>query len=135
MPAHDTLADLLLLVVCCLPLALGLRRIGQSTIVGYLLTGLIIGPGGLALIPKASIESLAGIGVSLLLFEVGIEPSLERIAETRRIAVGGGTPVAEGALPVGVALAKAAGLLAVLFVGSRYLIDRFRYHVARARSP
>src|SRR5688572_11046451 len=87
---HGILFNLLLLLACSLPLALALRRLGQSTIVAYLLTGLIIGPGGLRLISAKSIETLAEIGVGLLLFSIGIELSIERLLKARRVALGGG---------------------------------------------
>ena len=37
-----------------------LRRLGQSTILGFLLTGLAIGPGALRLIPEEEIDMAVG---------------------------------------------------------------------------
>jgi CPA2 family monovalent cation:H+ antiporter-2 len=96
------LEHLLILLACALPLALALRRIGQSTVLGYLATGLVIGPAGFGLIPAGSIGSLAEIGVGLLLFTVGIELPLARLGRMRRVALGG------GALQVGLTVAAAA---------------------------
>ena len=69
-----------------------MRRLSQSTVVGYLLTGLVAGPYGLRIISNIeTVEHLAEIGVALLLFTVGLEFSLERLAKLRQIALGGGS--------------------------------------------
>src|SRR5438105_735301 len=119
MQPPEILRHLLVLLLCTLPLALILRRFGQSTIVGYLLTGLAIGPGGLRLIPEGSIETLADVGVALLLFTVGIELSLGRLARARRIAFLGGTLQVAGTTVVVAAAVQAltGDLYAGVFVG------------------
>lgn len=63
--------------------------------IGFMLSGIVIGPSGLALIQDASqVEILAEIGVCLLLFTVGLEFSLRRIVEMRRtVFLGGGLQV------------------------------------------
>ena len=69
-----------------------MRRLSQSTVVGYLLTGLVAGPYGLRMISNvATVEHLAEIGVALLLFTVGLEFSLERLSRMKQIALGGGS--------------------------------------------
>ncbi len=66
-------------------------RVRLPSIVGFLLTGVIAGPHGLALVHAVhEVEILAEIGVILLLFVIGIEFSLERLSRIRRVAVGGG---------------------------------------------
>ena len=102
------LTHLLIVLVASLPMALLLRSLGQSTIVGYLLAGLIIGPGGLKLIPADSIGLVAEVGVGLLLFEIGIELSLSKLMRMRRIAFGGGTMQVVGTASV---VAEAASSL------------------------
>jgi len=84
-------------------------RLGLMSIVGFLLTGVLIGPSGLGLIRTESvIESAAEVGVILLLFTIGIEFSLEKLARIRRlIFIGGG-------LQVGLVIALTTGIL-VLF--------------------
>lgn len=61
------------------------------TIVGYLLTGIVIGPHLLALIhaPK-EVDVIAEIGVILLLFTIGMEFSLKHLLKIRRIVFLGG---------------------------------------------
>ena len=50
------------------------HRLRVPTVVGFLLTGLLVGPHGLGLIGAVhEVELLAEIGVVLLLFTIGIE--------------------------------------------------------------
>ncbi len=68
------------------------NRLGQPVLVGYLLGGMIVGPAGFKLIDSESdIQTLAEIGVALLLFALGIEFSLADLIRVRRIALGGGS--------------------------------------------
>lgn len=226
MPDHHFLSDLLALLVASIGAAVAMRALGQSTILGYLVTGLLIGPAALGLLHGESIATLAEVGVSLLLFTIGIELSPAQLAKIRRIAVGGGSlqvgatalvfalaagiatgrpleaaflgcavalsssaiilktladrgdldapytsattgvaifqdiatlpmmvilpalalggsgaagggapGLADLALPVLAALGRAAAILAILYVASRFIVDRFLYAVARTRSP
>jgi CPA2 family monovalent cation:H+ antiporter-2 len=61
-----------------------------------MITGVVIGPYGLGLIRDVhAIEALAEIGVVLLLFTIGLEFSLRRILEMKRLVfAGGGAQVA-----------------------------------------
>eukprot|EP00798_Chlamydomonas_sp_ICE-L_P020213 gene20213-26959_t len=53
---------------------------GQPTINGYLVAGALVGPGGLNLIMElVQVESLAQLGVSLLLFGLGMELDLKKL--------------------------------------------------------
>jgi len=81
------------------------HRAGLVPIVGFLLAGVAIGPHALGLVSdSAAIEAAADVGVLLLLFTIGIEFSLDRLARIRSlILVGGG-------LQVGLATAVVAGL-------------------------
>lgn len=67
------------------------NRLGIPNIVGFLLTGVLSGPHGLGLIYKLSeVETLANIGIILLLFTVGMEVSIKRLLEYRRFLLVGG---------------------------------------------
>ena len=70
-------------------------RVGLVPIAGFLLAGVLIGPGALGLVEdQALIDMLAEIGVILLLFTIGIEFSLEKMARLgRAIILGGGLQV------------------------------------------
>jgi len=60
-------------------------------VLGYLVTGLLIGPGGLGLIHAThEVEIMAEIGVVLLLFTVGLEFSLAHLISLKRPALAGG---------------------------------------------
>ncbi|MDH4129003.1 MAG: cation:proton antiporter, partial [Spirochaetota bacterium] len=71
------------------------HRIRLPAIVGFLFTGILVGPYGLGLIQAIKdVESLAEVGVVLLLFIVGIEFSLKKLIQIKRsILIGGSTQV------------------------------------------
>ena len=87
------------------------HRMGLVPIVGFLIAGVVIGPMGLALVrDEALINAAAEIGVILLLFTIGIEFSLERLARIKKlIFVGGGLQVTL-ATALTTALLAAAGV-------------------------
>ena len=66
------------------------NRFKQPVLLGYLFSGLIIGPFGLGLINNVDdIKSLAEIGVALLLFTLGVEFSLAELKRVKDIALQG----------------------------------------------
>jgi len=66
------------------------HRLRQPTLLGYLATGLIIGPSGLGLLDDAAkIQSLAEIGIAFLLFALGVEFSLAELKRVQAIALQG----------------------------------------------
>ena len=68
------------------------HRLHVPSIVGFLLTGLIAGPHGLALIQAdGEVETLAEVGVILLLFTIGIEFSLKNLLQIKRSVLIGGS--------------------------------------------
>ena len=68
--------------------ALIARRLCQSTLLGYLLAGLIIGPYGLKLVHnEVNIRFLADVGVVLLMFALGVQLSLRQFFEVRYTAL------------------------------------------------
>jgi CPA2 family monovalent cation:H+ antiporter-2 len=64
------------------------QRLRQSPIVGYLLTGAIIGP---LVFNATAVNQAAELGVSLLLFSIGLEFSFQDMRKMGRMAFGGGT--------------------------------------------
>jgi monovalent cation:H+ antiporter-2, CPA2 family len=101
-----------IIVIC--GLALGViylcHRLKIPTIVGFLLTGLVAGPHGLALVRQISeVEQLAEVGVVCLLFTIGLEFSLKRLLQIRFLSLVG------GGCQVGLTLSMAA--LAATFMG------------------
>jgi len=85
------LRDLVVLFAAALPIVLVFQRLNIPTVVGFLIAGIVIGPHGVGLIAQsAEVESLADIGLVLLLFVVGLELSFAQLARIGRIAVWSG---------------------------------------------
>ncbi|SMO80501.1 cation:proton antiporter [Gracilimonas mengyeensis] len=86
-------------------------KIKLVPIAGFLLAGVIIGPNALGLVQdQALVDTLAEIGIILLLFTIGIEFSLEKLARIRNaILIGGG-------LQVTLSVAAVVGVLALFQV-------------------
>src|SRR5688500_7383966 len=89
-----TLAELAVTVAVLGVLGLVASRFGLSAIPAYLLAGLLLGPNEprvLSLIqPSEVTEFVAKVGLVFLLFFLGLEFTLGRIARTRRHAFFGG---------------------------------------------
>jgi len=67
-------------------------RLNIPTIVGFLLTGMLAGPHGLGLIDGIhEVDTMAEIGVVLLLFTIGIEFSLRDLLRIRKTLLVGGS--------------------------------------------
>ncbi|MGB2958869.1 MAG: cation:proton antiporter, partial [Bacteroidota bacterium] len=68
------------------------HRIRLVPIAGFLIAGVLIGPWGLGLVYERNlVNALAEIGVILLLFTIGLEFSLEKLARIARAILLGGT--------------------------------------------
>jgi len=91
---HDlsALQDVLILLCLALANAWLFSLLRQSPIVGYLTTGLLVGPYGLHLIKGVhEVEMVAEIGVVLLLFTIGLEFSYKRIVRLKNLLLSAGT--------------------------------------------
>lgn len=103
----EILRELIILLAVSLPITYVFHRMKLPALVGFLITGVLIGPHGAAIITDTTVvERLADIGVVLLLFTVGLEFSLEDIMRTgRQFLLGGGGQVVLTVLAVaGIAL-------------------------------
>jgi CPA2 family monovalent cation:H+ antiporter-2 len=66
------------------------QRLGLSPIVGYLLAGIVVGPATPGFVADRAIaEQLAGLGIVLLMFGVGLQFHFHELLAVRRIAVPG----------------------------------------------
>ncbi len=102
-----TFADLVLLLAVAVPASLLMKRLRLPAIAGYLLVGLFVGPHALGWVEQVeTVESLAEIGVVLLLFTVGLEFSLPRLLlqGPRLLVAGGGQMLVTIAAVTGLAL-------------------------------
>jgi hypothetical protein len=84
-PRRDTLI-LLLTTTIVVPL---MTRLKTSPILGFLLTGCMLGPHGLSLVNDIkTTEALAELGIVFFLFEMGLELSVDRLIQMRRDVFG-----------------------------------------------
>lgn len=89
------LRELIIILTVSLPITYLFHRAKLPALVGFLITGVLIGPYGAAIITETRVvERLADIGVVLLLFTVGLEFSITDIIRSgRQLLIGGGTQV------------------------------------------
>jgi monovalent cation:H+ antiporter-2, CPA2 family len=67
------------------------HRLHIPVILGFLVTGILVGPYGLALVKEVhEVEILAEIGVVLLLFTIGIEFSFKKLLQIKKTVLIGG---------------------------------------------
>lgn len=114
------LHDLLILFGLGVTVVLLFHRAKVPPIVGFLITGVLCGPYGFGLISDPQeVESIAEIGVVLLLFTVGIEFSLKQLARIRNfLLVGGGLQVLLTTLTIyAVSRVVGEGTRVALFIG------------------
>lgn len=85
------LNDIVAIFVLSIFVILLCHRIKLPTIVGFLITGVLVGPHGLGVVSRVEdVSNLASIGIVLLLFAVGMEFSFKRIIEYRKFFFVGG---------------------------------------------
>lgn len=105
------LRDLVVLVAVAIPAVMLAHRFRIPTLVGFLVTGILIGPHALGFVRDVhSVTQLAEIGSVLLLFAVGLELSLSRIVKMGRYVIQGGTIQMLGTMAIVAAVAVIAGL-------------------------
>lgn len=86
------LKDLVLVFGVSMLVVFLFHRLRQPTIVGFLASGVLMGPYGLSLIADVhQVELLAEIGVVLLLFTIGLEFSISKLNRMRQMVLGGGS--------------------------------------------
>ena len=100
--------EIALLILASALIAYVCYRIGIVPIVGFLITGVVIGPMALGLVDDPEVVNAAAeVGVLLLLFTIGIEFSLEKLAAIQRLIFGGG----------GLQVGLAAGITTAILMG------------------
>ena len=102
--------DLIIVLVAAIAGGILAHWLRLPIILGYLATGIAVGPYGLGLVRDLeTINALATIGVILLLFTLGLEFSLNELKRIGRIAVWGGSAQILLTAGVGFALGKLLG--------------------------
>lgn len=86
----------------------------QPPLIGFLLGGMTVGPGGFGIVTElVEVETLASLGISFLLFSLGIEFSISELHGVRRVVLLGGL-----SSTLGVVILTAAFALILTLVGS-----------------
>ena len=105
------LRELVIVLTATIAIVFVFQKLRLPNIVGFLLTGVIIGPHGFQLIQSVDqVEILAEIGVVLLLFTIGLEFSLETILSVQRRVVWAGLLQVVLTTLVGLAVARLLGV-------------------------
>jgi Kef-type K+ transport system membrane component KefB/voltage-gated potassium channel Kch len=105
--------------VAAAALALLCERLRLPSIAGFIFAGLLVGPVGLEFIHDGEqIETIAGLGLVLLLFLIGLELDLHALLATGR------TLIVTGLLQVPLSVAAAIGLL-MLGTAMGFAIDTY----------
>jgi len=92
MQEHEILKLLVLIFSVSACVVFLLHKINVPPLVGFIVSGVLIGPSGFGLANNtADIELLAEIGVVLLLFVIGIESSLANLVKMKKqvLRIGG----------------------------------------------
>jgi CPA2 family monovalent cation:H+ antiporter-2 len=99
------LPDLVLILAMSVGVMYLCHRLGLPPIVGFLLSGVVCGPGGFGLVKSVhQVEMMAEIGVVLLMFSIGVELSASELMRLKRPVFMG------GATQIGLTIAIFAGL-------------------------
>jgi CPA2 family monovalent cation:H+ antiporter-2 len=111
--------DFVVILVASVLVLFASHKLRLSSVVGLLLTGMLIGPSGLRLIQRESVGTYAELGVVLLLFTIGLEVSLVRLRQNwRPFLLGGGAQVLlTFAAAVGIAIAFDVPVNSAIFLG------------------
>lgn len=127
----SVLREIFTLLTLALANAWLFSRLHQSPIVGYLVTGLLVGPYGFHLVQGIhEVEIVAEVGVILLLFTIGLEFSYSRIMRLKGLLLKAGTvqlvatavAVCLGTLLLGESWQSAAGLAMAFALSSTAIV-------------
>ena len=107
---ENSLQLVLILLLAAVLVVIVFRLLKLPALIGYLLVGVAIGPRGFGLIPDTeNTRGLAEFGVVFLMFSIGLEFSLARLATMRRIVFGLGASQVLLTLAIVIAAALAVG--------------------------
>ena len=85
------LQDLLILLGFSVLIVLALQRLNLPSILGFLLTGMLIGPYSLSLVTAVEqVEIISEVGVILLMFVIGLEMSIKQLSSMKKTVFVGG---------------------------------------------
>ena len=108
---HHTLTSVLILLAAAVVVVVLCRRSRLPPLVGYLVVGVVMGPHALGLIADAEeVAHLAEFGVVFLMFSIGLEFSLPKLATMRSLVFGLGLAQVVATLLVVALASRAIGL-------------------------
>ncbi len=106
----NVLFDILILLLTAMVLGVICERLKQSSILGYLAAGTLLGPNAFEVISSDSeVAALAELGVALLLFTIGLEFSWRRLRSLGGAALGGGAAQIAVTIAIGTLVAMIFG--------------------------
>jgi Kef-type K+ transport system membrane component KefB len=95
MPIEDQILQFTVLIVAIVAVQLAFRRLHAPALVGLLMVGMIIGPGGMHVVPKEPVVELLGsIGLLYIMFLAGLEIDLDTVGQHKWEAVSFGSAAA-----------------------------------------
>jgi K+:H+ antiporter len=107
----NVLTEVLILLAAALVLGAVFEHFRQSAILGYLLAGLLLGPRALGWVHGDDfVNDIAELGVSLLLFVIGLEFSLKRLLRIGAVGLSGGALQVVVTCALGAGVARALGV-------------------------
>lgn len=112
--------EIVLILLVSMPILFLFRKLKISSIVGFLFTGILIGPFGFKLITSIDeVNVMAEIGVILLLFTIGLEFSIKKLFEMRKLLLiaGGSQMLLTTAVSAGLFLAFSIPVTTAIFLG------------------
>ena len=109
--AAVSLQAVLILLACGVAAVVLCRSLQLPAMIGYLVTGLALGPHALGLVSSEREETrlLAEIGVVFLMFSIGLEFSLSRLMAMRRVVFGLGLAQVLATIAIVMTLAVSIG--------------------------
>jgi K+:H+ antiporter len=104
------LLDILILLSTALVFGTLAEQLKQSAIIGYIFAGMLVGPGVMGLVStRNEVDFIAELGVTLLLFSIGLEFSFRRLVRMGKVTLIGGS--------LQVLLTAAAGYFILHYLG------------------
>jgi len=84
--------EIVIILSVAIPIIFLFKKLKMPSIIGFLIAGVVIGPYGLKLIASSEhIETMAEIGVILLMFTIGLEFSLGKLVRMKKLFLYAGT--------------------------------------------
>lgn len=109
------LRELLIIIIVSVGVVQVVRYLRIPAVVGFLVAGMLLGPGGLALVPeRETVKILAEFGVALLLFTIGLKFSLSEMLRLRRWVFGAGVAQVILTVALGFGAARLLGMAPAL---------------------